>query len=672
MRNLFLLLVFISNFAFAQTAFKTGRAYNDTLPQKYLLDADMLREHIYRGVPASIRNGEYSRRALNFSQLQASYITRSIADGTVYSDWSELENYLNDIMQKIMPPELKADSMIHVYVVREGSFNAYMTASGHAFVHIGLLPEVPDEATIAGILLHELGHYYLRHSLYTFLEAEAGNFDKGVFFTDRSRNRFSIKNEIQADSIAAVWMKSSGYSLEGLVSAFRTMHRLDRNILKQLQSEWELKENTHPQSEKRLERLNEFYSKSKSDPGKSFLVSESLFNKFKEEVKPEILKTLLDDFNYRDCVQKAFRFHLFDPDNSTYVYYIMESIRRKAYLDVTVWKEMFITNMYYDSLETDGHRHKQKMTNGLFKKFDFDIIPIDMRDAVKIKARFYWRDTPKFNTYEEAYNFFYKVGELLNCSECILSNALSFTADTAARNSLLLKYLAKEDIQHREYAQNLYKGTIFKNLGAARIIGFSEPWVTIDQGYEKIPIVDKDCSFTSAVDSINKNQASKTAFYFPSFKKTHLNDYRRLIALQNFSMETTVSRGEKTELHILDPDYWEMFHKYNVNEIEFVQCRYYEERMKDNTVEGYRKVLTTDFNALLGMRGYTKYLDVLVTSVREKENCLMKIRHYNGQNQLNSKTGNFDQIVKTMRYEIALKETRAIEADGKYRLRMGK
>ncbi|MCE3279207.1 MAG: Peptidase family [Bacteroidetes bacterium] len=656
------------SFLHAQTTI-TGRVYSDIIPSKYILNPDSVREHIFNGIPANIKNGEYPRRALNFAHMQSVYFTESVADGSVYSDWKELEDYLNAILQRVLPAELKKDSMIHVYLRRDGYFNASMWGSGNAFINIGLLPEVPDEATIAGILLHELGHYYKNHSLNTFMEAEAGKFDNGVFFVDRSRNRFSIKNEMQADSLATEWMKNSGYNMDGLVQAFRTMYRIDKNILKQMDNEWELKEVSHPQSSKRLERLIEYSNKNKGNGGQNFIISEALFNKFREEVKPEILKAHLNNFEFKACVQKAFRFHLFDPDNTTYIYYIMESIRRNAYLNTDIWNELFITNMYYDSIMVDGHKHKQKMTSHLFEKFDLDIIPIDPREGVKLKARFYWRDTPKFKTYEEAYNFFYSVGNALNCKECVLSNALSYTSDTTSRNKFLLKYLSGEDILHREYATNLYKGTIMKSLSnTQRIVAFDEPEAIVTQGYDKIFLKDPKYAFKLVTDSILKNQPNKTGFYLPQFKRSNLNDYLMLKALENFSMTTTVSKGEKTELYILNPEYWEMFNKYKVNEIDFVQYRYHETRAFDKTLDGYRKVISVDYATTLNQKNYTRYLEVYATSVRIKENALMKIRVYTGQKELSIKQSAFEQMVKIIRSEMALKETRAVENDGRYRL----
>ena len=669
MRLSLLLIILFSKITFAQNLNKSERVCSDTLPKKFILDKDKLREHIFKGIPYSIRTGEYSRRALNFAHTNACRVSDFISSGIVYSDWDELETYLNNILQKVMPPELKNDSVIHAYVVRDGSYNAGMAATGHIFVNIGLLAEVPDEATIAGILSHELGHYYFKHSLYSFLAEEAGEFDGGIFATGRPESKFSVKNETQADSVAAVWLQKSGYNLEGLVSAFKTMNRIDRNYIKQLPGEWTLKETTHPLSEKRLATLYDFYNKSKEHLGKNFLVDEALFYKLKEEVKPEILKSLLNDFSYNDCIQNAFKYHLFDPDNSTYIYYIMEGIRRKCYMNSEVWKELFITNMYYDSTFENGERHKEKMTDNLFKKFDLDIITIDPRDGMKLKARFYWKGQPKFTTYEGAYTFFFNLSQALNCHECLLSNALSYTADidSASRNKYLLSYLSFDDIRQKDFAKNLYNGTLTKCLKNDKITAFNEPNTLIEQGYEKIPLPDKNNLFMVVMDSCMNKNTNRVPLYLPFYKKDNINDYRAFIALQDFSFEVLISKGEKTELHILDPKYWEMFHKYNVNEIEFVNYRYYEVRQKETSIKEHQKIIDTDYSYILSKNTSLKYMDVLITSVREIDNSIMKIRSVSVNNKLNSKTASIDQMAALISSEIALKETRAIEADKKFR-----
>lgn len=669
MRIVLVFFLFFANLSFSQIAGKLGRTYSDVLPERFVVDNENLRKHIFNGIPAAIRNGEYPRRALNFAHSSALGISELISGGTVYSDWDELEEYVNKILQTVMPPELQKDSMIHAYITRNGNYNAFMTPSGHTFIHVGLIAEMQDEATLAGVLSHELAHYYLRHSLNRFMAEEAGEFDQGIISTGSVRKKFSVHQELQADSLAAIWLQKAGYTSQGLISGFKNMHRMERNILKKMQLEWTLKERTHPLSEKRLKQLYKIVEQQEYNNGKLFIIDELKFYRLKEEVKPEVLKSLINDFDYYDCIEKSFKYHLFDPDNPTYVYYLMESIRRNAYMNVDIWKELFITNRYYDSVMVNGETHKEKMTDHLFKKFDLDIISIDPRDGVKLKARFYWRDKPKFTTYEEAYNFFFLVGQALNCKECVLSNALSYTniKDRPLRNKYLEQYLAYDSISYKNFAKCLLKDSINKSLPNSKIIAFDELSLNVKEGYELINLPDKDHLFKQTIDSVMKTSKNRTACYLPEYKFQNLNNFNELIALQRFSIMSTVSKGEKTELHILDPRYWDLFHKLKVNEIEFVFSRYHEVRAKDVSIDGYQKIIDTDVAKVLGQTRQTKYFDVLISSVREIENAAMKIRYYQGENKLNDKEKTSDQIARIIKYELSIKEIRAAEQDKKFR-----
>jgi Zn-dependent protease with chaperone function len=62
---------------------------------------------------------------------------------------------------------------IRVYLVRVPYFNASMLPNGAMQVWTGLLLRVHDEAQLAAILGHELGHYLRRHSLQQFEDIQA-------------------------------------------------------------------------------------------------------------------------------------------------------------------------------------------------------------------------------------------------------------------------------------------------------------------------------------------------------------------------------------------------------------------------------------------------------------------------------------------------------------------
>lgn len=73
-----------------------------------------------------------------------------------------LESYLREIVCRLSPDYCDD---VRIYVVRTPYFNATMLPNGAMQVWTGLLIRVRDEAQLAAVLGHELGHYLRRHSL---------------------------------------------------------------------------------------------------------------------------------------------------------------------------------------------------------------------------------------------------------------------------------------------------------------------------------------------------------------------------------------------------------------------------------------------------------------------------------------------------------------------------
>jgi hypothetical protein len=78
--------------------------------------------------------------------------------------------YLRDIMTR-----LSADfsNDMRIYLMRTPYFNATMAPNGMMQVWTGLLLRVDNEAELAAILGHEMGHYMQRHSLAKLRDARA-------------------------------------------------------------------------------------------------------------------------------------------------------------------------------------------------------------------------------------------------------------------------------------------------------------------------------------------------------------------------------------------------------------------------------------------------------------------------------------------------------------------
>lgn len=87
---------------------------------------------------------------------------RAVAQSPRRVNDAALESYLHDTVCRLAP-DYCAD--IRVYVVRAPYFNASMMPNGAMQVWTGLLARVRDEAQLAAVLGHELGHYLRRHGL---------------------------------------------------------------------------------------------------------------------------------------------------------------------------------------------------------------------------------------------------------------------------------------------------------------------------------------------------------------------------------------------------------------------------------------------------------------------------------------------------------------------------
>lgn len=663
---LLFLILFISFASNSQSNIEYGRTYNDRLPKEFQLDVPELREHIYDQIPEEYKSKRFNRSVYRYSSINAISISQLIASGLVYSDWPELENYFNEILQKVMPTELKKDSIIQVYIFRDASVNAFMTPSGQAFINIGLLTWVENESELASVIAHELAHRMRYHSLQDFINSETDAFNSGLFISERKKTEFSVNQELEADSLSMVWLKNAGYSLSGSLNSFRTLERIKVQAIRRQPRRLKFKRTTHPTSTERLEQLNTFMESNSNTEGKNYLISESKFQKFQKEAKSESLKILLNDFEYNSCLESAFRFHLFDPNNIEYIYYMLESIRRKCYLDPSSWSKNFITSYYYEHLKygEDGSKVKKiNMEEHLFDSFDREIMAINPRKISKIKARFYWQDSPKFTTYNEAYNFFYKVAEILNCKECVLSNALSLTEDPKKMTEALKVYISQDSIAHRTYAQKLLNGNIKAGLSNKKLLIFNEFDAYVRQGQETIPITIqsdyKDDNLVQLYDSVVTRFKNRTPLFLPSLKQAQLNDYLMLDELETFSMHATVSKGQRAELYILDPRFLDMFARYGVNEIEFVNCRYGEYRKAEEGIDSYQDVLNTTYDALFKQSKRTRFLETQISSLVMIEGLPMKIRWYSGESKLKFNQVGQEAIIQELRQQIRYKELKS-------------
>lgn len=118
---------------------------------------------------------------------------------------ADLNRYLHDIVCRLLQDYCKD---MRVYIMRSPYFNAFMAPNGMMVVWTGLLLRVHNEAQLATVLGHEMGHYLRRHSLDRF---------KRIKFTVTLSRALSIGLNIAAETST---LQNAGIAFALLASLF--------------------------------------------------------------------------------------------------------------------------------------------------------------------------------------------------------------------------------------------------------------------------------------------------------------------------------------------------------------------------------------------------------------------------------------------------------------------
>jgi predicted Zn-dependent protease len=142
----------------------------------------------------------------------------------------EVKAYVTGIVTTILAsPEIKKRSVYpyQVEIIRDDStVNAFCIPGGYLYVYTGLMKFIDNEATLAGILAHEIGHAECRHATQRITAAYGVQAltsivlgkDPGLtatiaanLFTNLGFLKNSRDDEIEADNCSMTYLRSTRY-----------------------------------------------------------------------------------------------------------------------------------------------------------------------------------------------------------------------------------------------------------------------------------------------------------------------------------------------------------------------------------------------------------------------------------------------------------------------------
>ena len=125
--------------------------------------------------------------------------------------------YLQQLLE-VLKPHMNHGSRyksFDVQVINVASSDAFSIPGGHLLITLGLLKNAESEATVVGVLAHELSHLDRGHQLLPLKQSKLVgkplNFADSLMWISLVARPFRPEQESEADSDATHWMMAAGY-----------------------------------------------------------------------------------------------------------------------------------------------------------------------------------------------------------------------------------------------------------------------------------------------------------------------------------------------------------------------------------------------------------------------------------------------------------------------------
>jgi len=463
----YFILIFFISLLYLNAWAQKSRDLLYQFPAKKLSNYNVNADALYNKIIAHHYKEISNKKLKRFAEITAQGKEHFFLTGNVYIGWDKMEQYLNKVLQKILPDSLKGNPDIHVYPARITELNAFAMFDCSLYFNVGLFANITNEASIAIILGHEIGHYLMKDNLYDFVkntkikrkEIKVKGIDNKLKFVFEY-TKFSRSQEARADSIGYLLAEKAGYDLYYGIDNFKRYQELEKaEEVKKAKSRVNYPAKgkgqlnnaditkllrTHPENSERIEKLNAFILNDSTGVKQKFIVSESDFRELQEVARFESLNILLNN-DLRTCIRNSFVYYLYEPDNEDYLYYLVESLRRYISIDYRVEDHCFLTEDFIGNQfkEDEGILHHLSYLIVDSVKFS-QLKPSTLTDTGAIA----------FEKYGQALTYFANIAEKQNNREAMLSIAL-MQKDTIIQNQYLKKYLSFNDCWYRDYAMAL-------------------------------------------------------------------------------------------------------------------------------------------------------------------------------------------------------------------------
>lgn len=152
----------------------------------------------------------------------------------------EVNRYIDQIGQRLvaqLATTNRRNAIPYTFqVVNDRAVNAFATMGGFVYVNRGLIALADNEAELASVIAHEIGHIASRHAVEQMRKTAIASGLVGAAGLDRNvaanigvelafRRPNSRKDELEADGLGLAMLRQAGYAQSGMVSFMNKLMR---------------------------------------------------------------------------------------------------------------------------------------------------------------------------------------------------------------------------------------------------------------------------------------------------------------------------------------------------------------------------------------------------------------------------------------------------------------
>ncbi|MBN1397130.1 MAG: M48 family metalloprotease [Bacteroidetes bacterium] len=223
-------------------------------------------------------------------------IRSNVKEYPILKNRPEIRAYITNIGNKILasPDIAYRNQFAYQFEVIDDdkTINAFCTPGGYVYIYTGLLKYLENEATLAGIIAHEIAHAERRHAtnmitaqygVQTVLEMASGHIgETGTQIAGVAAGlgflKYSRTDEFEADAYSFLYLRSTEY-YPGAICYF-----FQKSADGRQSSALETFFSTHPPASERLAKVNQMLA----DIGKPKPSEANLFTKRYQEFKKKL------------------------------------------------------------------------------------------------------------------------------------------------------------------------------------------------------------------------------------------------------------------------------------------------------------------------------------------------------------------------------------------------